>query len=67
MIDFSPTTAIEVTFDNADVVRLLNANRDIRPFFQANHRLFLRAMFDRFASSPTGELTTFTPTEHYIN
>lgn len=60
---------IEVAFDNGDVTRILNMNCDVRPLLnRANHRLFLRTLFDSTLANEAdvGSISTFTPVIDYI-
>jgi hypothetical protein len=67
-LQFATGNGVEVCFDNSDVTRILSMDRDLPPFFAANRRFFLRALFDpSFVSQArTGFLETFTPTVDYL-
>jgi hypothetical protein len=67
-VQFATGNGVEVCFDNSDVTRILSMDRDLPPFFAANRRFFLRALFDPSAVSQIkkGFIETFTPTVDYL-
>jgi hypothetical protein len=67
-LQFATGNGVEVCFDNSDVMRILSMDRDLPPFFAANRRFFLRALFDPSAVSQIkkGFIETFSPTVDYL-
>jgi hypothetical protein len=67
-LEFATGNGVEVCFDNSDVTRILSMDRDLPPFFAANRRFFMRALFDPSAVSQIrkGFIETFTPIIDYL-